>query len=157
MSTDRPRVFHLLGNLIRFHAFPGETGDHCAIIEMVTAPGGGAPPNHHAGEDENFFILEGRFSFMLNGETFEAGPGEFVKIPDGALHAFTCISETPGRFLQINAPGHAHEMFFTEAGDVLPDDTRDVPAPDGPPDLPRIMALSEKAGLTVVVPEGAPG
>ena len=153
MSDHRPRVYHLLGNLIRFHAFPSETGNHCTIIETSTAPGAGAPPNHHAGEDESFFILEGRYEFMVNGATRQAGPGDFVKVPDGAVHAFTCISDTPGRFIQINAPGHAHEMFFTEAGDVMPDDTREVPVPDGPPDIARIIALSEKAGLTVVVPE----
>ena len=155
MSDHRPRVYHLLGNLIRFHAFPSETSGHCAIIETTTVPGAGAPPNHHAGEDESFYVLEGRYEFMLNGETFEAAPGDFIKIPDGALHAFTCISDTPGRMLQVNAPGMPHEIFFTEAGDVMPDETREVPPPDGPPDMPHLMAVSQKSGVVIVVPEEA--
>ena len=157
MSDTRPRVYSLLGNLIRFHAFPEETGGRCAIIETTTVPGAGAPPNHHAGEDESFYVLEGRYEFMLNGETFEVGPGDFIKIPDGALHAFTCISDAPGRMLQVNAPGKPHEIFFTGIGDAMPNDTRDVPPPDGPPDMAKIMAVSEQSGVQIVVPEGAAG
>lgn len=157
MSEARPRVYSLLGNLIRFHAFASETGNHCAIIETTTLPGAGAPPNHHAGEDESFYVLEGRYEFMLNGNTFTVGPGDFVKIPDGALHAFTCIGEAPGRMLQVNAPGHPHEVFFTEAGNAVPDETRDVPPPDGPPDMQKLMAVSQKSGVVIVVPEGASG
>ena len=69
MTEPRPRIYHLLGNLLTFHAFPSETGDRCTIVEIKTAPGAGAPPNHHAGEDESFYVLDGEFEFFLNGET----------------------------------------------------------------------------------------
>ena len=46
--------------------------------------------------------------------------------------------------------------FFTEAGEAMPDGTTDIPAPDGPPDIPAIMAVAEKAGMTILAPEGAP-
>ena len=57
--------------------------------------------------------------------------------------------------LQVNAPGMPHEIFFTEAGDVMPDETREVPPPDGPPDMPHLMAVSQKSGVVIVVPEEA--
>ncbi len=156
MSDPRPRTYHFVGSLIRFLAFPSETGNRCAILELTVSPGAGAPPNHHAGEDESFYVLEGTFEFMLNGETMQAGPGDFIKIPDGALHAFSCSGDRPGKLLEVNAPGRAHEMFFTEAGDAMPEGTTEIPAPDGPPDLEKIIAIAAKAGMTVVVPEGAP-
>lgn len=156
MSEDRPRLYHFLGSLIRFHAFPDETGGRCAILEMTVAPGAGAPPNHHAGEDESFFVLEGDFEFMLDGRVIRAGKGDFVKIPDGALHAFTCTGDLPGRLLQVNAPGMPHEVLFTEGGEAMPDDTREIPAPSGPPDIGNIIAISQRVGISVVVPEGAP-
>ncbi|WP_377191732.1 hypothetical protein [Ruegeria meonggei] len=67
MTEPRPRIYHLLGNLLTFHAFPSETGDRCAIVEIKTAPGAGAPPNHHAGEDESFYVLDGEFEFFRMG------------------------------------------------------------------------------------------
>ncbi len=156
MTDERPRIFHLFGNLVKFLAYPDDTGGRCTIIEITTVPGAGAPPNHHAGEDESFYVLDGRFDFMLNGETISAAPGDFVKIPDGAVHAFTCTGDRPGKLLQVNAPGTAHEMFFTEIGEAMPDGTTDIPPSSGPPDMAHIMAVSAKAGMTVVVPEGAP-
>ncbi|MDP5219902.1 cupin domain-containing protein [Ruegeria sp. 2205SS24-7] len=156
MTQSRPRTYHLLGNLLKFHAFPAETGNRCTIVEIKSAPGAGAPPNHHAGEDESFYVLDGEFEFLLNDETKRVTSGDFVKVPDGAIHAFTCIGQSPGRLLCINAPGAMHDTFFTEAGEAMPDGTTDIPIPDGPPDIPAIMAVAKKVGMTILAPEGAP-
>ncbi len=156
MSEARPRTYHLLGNLLTFHAFPSETGDRYTLVEIKTAPGAGAPPNHHAGEDECFFVVEGEFDFLVDGQTISATAGDFVKIPDGAVHAFTCTGDRPGRLIGINAPGLMHDIFFTQAGEAMPDGTTDVPAPDGPPDIPAIMAVANKAGMTILPPEQPP-
>ncbi len=153
MSEPRPRIYHLLGNLLTFHAFPSETDDNYALVEIKTAPGAGAPPNHHAGEDESFFILEGEFEFFVDGQTRNVTGGDFVKIPDGAVHAFTCTGSAPGRLISVSAPGQVHDIFFTQAGDVLPDGTTDIPAPDGPPDIPMIMDVASRAGMTILAPE----
>ncbi|WP_171104001.1 cupin domain-containing protein [Ruegeria sp. HKCCD7255] len=156
MTQPRPRIYHLLGNLLTFHAFPADTGDRYTIVEIKTAPGAGAPPNHHAGEDESFFVLEGEFEFFVNGETRGVRGGDFVKVPEGAVHAFTCTGETPGRLLCINSPGAMHDTFFTEAGEAMPDGTAEVPKPDGPPDIPAIMAVADKVGMTILTPNEAP-
>lgn len=156
MSNSRPRIYHLLGNLLNFHAFPAETGNKCAIVEITSAPGAGAPPNHHAGEDESFYVLDGTFDFVLGERVISANTGDFIKIPDGAVHAFTCTGKTPGRLLCINAPGTMHDTFFTQAGDEMPAGTTEIPQPDGPPDIPAIMAVAEKAGMTILAPADAP-
>ena len=98
-------------------------------------------------------MLDGEFTFMLDGETVEARPGDFLKVPDGALHAFTCTGDGPGRLLQVNAPGHAHVTLFSEVGEALPDGTTEIPPMTGPPDIEKIIAVSDKAGITVVLPE----
>lgn len=156
MTEPRPRIYHLLGNLLTFHAFPSETGNSCTIVEIKTAPGAGAPPNHHAGEDESFYVLDGEFEFFLNGGTVNVKGGDFVKVPNGAVHAFTCTGERPGRLLCINAPGAMHDTFFTEAGEAMPDGTTDIPAPDGPPDIPAIMAVADRVGMTILAPADVP-
>ena len=49
-----------------------------------------------------------------------------------------------------------NDTFFTEAGEAMPDGTTEVPAPDGPPDIPAIMAVADKVGMTILTPDEAP-
>ena len=156
MIESRPRNYHLLGNLLTFHAFPAETGDRYTVVEIKTAPGAGAPPNHHAGEDESFFVLDGKFEFFVDGKTIGAKSGDFVKVPEGAVHAFKCTGTQPGRLLCVNSPGLMHDAFFTQAGEAMPNGTTDIPKPDGPPDIPMIMAVAESVGMTILKPDEAP-
>lgn len=155
MTDPRPRTWEVLGILMRFHAFPSDVlGKYC-LVEAVVPPGLGAPPNTHAGETEAFHVLEGRIAFHVDGRDFEAGPGDHVRIPDGAVHAFQAIGDVPARVLILNAPGNMHDGFFTDLGQPVPDD-RQMPAPmDGPPDLAAVMAAAEKHGMTLMAPAGA--
>ncbi|WP_246237406.1 cupin domain-containing protein [Halovulum dunhuangense] len=155
MTATRHRTWHLLGNILKFHAFSAETGGRYALVEALSAPGAGAPPNRHAGEDEAFYILEGEYAFMVDGDMRRARAGDYVRVPDGALHAFTCVSETPGRMLIINAPGTVHDRFFTEAGEPLPEGATDFPAPKGAPDIPALVAIADRAGVRIEVPAPA--
>ncbi|WP_083206464.1 cupin domain-containing protein [Stappia indica] len=137
---------------MKFHAFPGDTlGKYC-LVEAVVPPGLGAPPNHHAGETEAFYVLEGEVEFMVAGETRVARPGSHVSIPDGAVHAFTARGPAPARVLILNAPGHMHERFFTELGTPVAEGTA-APAPmDGPPDVAKVMQVAGATGMTILPP-----
>ena len=152
MTDSRPRKYALLGNLIHFHAFSSETNGKYCIVECKSTPGAGAPPNHHATEEESFLVLEGSFEFMIDGDTRRVGVGDFVRIPTGSLHAFSAVGESPGRLLIVNAPGRMHDEFFSRAGEAVPDETTDIPQAQGEPDLPRILAIAAEAGMTIVPP-----
>ena len=155
VSTARPRRYEGLGILLTFHAFPNEVADKYCLVECVVPPGRGAPPNSHANETETFFIIEGELEFMVAGEVFRAEAGNSVRIPDGAVHAFTATGSSPARVLIVNAPGHMHEGFFTELGEPV-DDDRTQPKPmDGPPDVARVMQVAEKWGMTILAPAEA--
>jgi len=154
-SAARPRRYETLGILMDFHAFPDETMGKFALIECVVPPGLGAPPNTHAGETEGFYMLDGEITFMVDGATRVARKGDYVAIPDGALHAFTATGDKPARVLILNAPGHMHETFFTKLGTVVTDD-RTVPAPmEGPPDLDAVRRVAEEAGMVLHAPADA--
>jgi len=153
MSDLKHSAYHLFGNLIRFHASSADTGGVYCLVESLTAPGAGAPPNRHPGEDEAFFVLDGTFEFTIEGETTTATSGQFVKIPDGAVHAFRNAGATPGRLLIINSPGRLHDVFFSQAGDPLPLETRELPPPgDEAPDIARIIGIAQANGMEFVVP-----
>lgn len=151
----RPRTYETLGILMRFHAFPEEVENKYCLVEAVVPPGLGAPPNHHAGETEAFFMLEGRAEFTVDGTKTEVGQGGYVAIPDGAVHAFSATGDRPARLLILNAPGHMHARFFTELGKPVADETGH-PAPlGGPPDIARVMATAAATGMTILAPAEA--
>jgi len=120
-------------------------------LEILTAPGAVAPPHKHP----DFFVLDGQFEFDLDGKKLDVETGDFVKIPDGRVHAFKCVGDKPGRLLNVTSPGTMHDVFFTKAGDPVLDGTVEFPVADGPPDLDRIMTIADRIGLTILEPEGS--
>ena len=149
--SARPRKYDVLSQLMTFHAFPDEVEGKYCLVEAVVPVGNGAPPNHHAGETEAFYILEGQVGFMVEGNELLATAGDFVPVPDGALHAFKAVGDTPARILILNAPGRMHEQFFTSIGTPLPDDQTDLPEPKEP-DLLEVLNKAKDSGMTVVAP-----
>ena len=150
-----PRNYDAMGILFRFHAFLGETMGKFCLVEAVVPPGLGAPPNHHAGETEAFYVLSGEIAFTLAGETQRVQKGGFVSVPDGAVHAFQAIGSEPARLLIINAPGHMHEAFFTRTDRPVADATATPQPLDGPPDVARILSVAADVGMVIVPPADA--
>ena len=152
MSTPQTDTYHLLGNLLRFLARSPDTGGAYCLVESLTAPGAGAPPNRHPSDNEAFYVIDGSFEFTIENETISAGSGSFVKVPNGAVHAFQNVGQTPGRLLIINSPGRAHDGFFSEAGDPMPPGTRELPPPKGAPDIPRLLEIGRRNGRDFPLP-----
>ncbi|WP_316013400.1 cupin domain-containing protein [Roseobacter sp. HKCCA0434] len=149
--TQDPRTYNVLNILMKFHAFPEDVDGKYCLVECVVPVGAGAPPNRHAGETEGFFVLEGQVAFHVDGEDRITGPGEFVSIPDGAIHAFQAIGEGPARLLILNAPGHMHKAFFTRIGTPLPEGQTTLPEPSEP-DLPTVMQVAQEVGMSIPAP-----
>lgn len=155
MMSVKPRTYEGMGILFKFHAFPGDVSNKFCLVEAVVPVGHGAPPNHHAGETEAFFILDGEAEFTLDGVARTFGAGSYVAIPDGAVHSFRATGTAPARMLILNAPGHMHEKFFTETS-VPVDDATTMPSPlDGPPDVAHILSVAAASGMVILPPPAA--
>ncbi|MBS7542569.1 cupin domain-containing protein [Ancylobacter oerskovii] len=150
-STD---TYYLFGALVRFLQRSSQTGGAYCLAEALVAPGAGAPPNRHPGDDEAFYVLDGRFEFMIDGAMVPAGVGSFVKVPPGAPHAFRNVGTEPARLLVLNTPGRVHDGFFSEVGRPMPPGTATLPPPDGEvPDIPRLVEIARRNGLELLVGE----
>ncbi len=152
MSAPKSRTYDVFGLLLKFRVLPEEVGGKFFLVEAVVPPGLGAPPNRHAGETECFHVLDGQFDFTIGDRTVTAGPGSSVVVPDGAVHAFTCTGDAPGRLAIINAPGRMHVEFFTGIGRPLPEEVEAPQPPAGPPDMAHVMRVAEAAGMTLLPP-----
>lgn len=148
-STD---TYYLFGVLVRFLQRSRETGGAYCLAEALVAPGAGAPPNRHPGDDEAFYVLDGRFEFMIDGAVIAATAGSFVKVPTGAPHAFRNVGTEPARLLVLNTPGVVHDGFFSEVGEPMPPGTTTLPPPsDTPPDIPRLVEIARRNGLELLI------
>lgn len=146
-ETPTTDTYLVAGNLLRFLARSTDTGGAYFMVENLAAPGAGAPMNRHPCDDEAFYIAEGSFEFVVDGVVSILGAGDFVRIPNGAMHAFRNVGAAPGRMIIVNTPGTAHEGFYAEAGDAMPPGTRVLPAAGGPPDVAKLIAAGVRNGL----------
>lgn len=99
------------GDEYRFLATASDTDSRFAIWHATVFPGGGPPPHVHSREEEAFFLLSGRLTFVADGESFVATQGDFVSIPVGCEHRFTNDTEENATCLILVAPGGMEAMF----------------------------------------------
>ncbi len=140
----------LVGDLIEVRLSAEDTGGAYSMIEETTPPGGGPPPHLHRGEDEAFCVLEGEVEFLLGESTIPAGAGTCVHVPRGTLHTFKNVGTSPSRLLGVLTPG-GFERFFLEAGEPA---TEGSSAPEGEPDVGRIVEIGRRYGLEIPPPPG---
>ncbi len=76
-----------------------------AFLEYEGGPNyEGAGPHFHKLHVDSFYVLEGELQFWVGEETHRAGPGTFVAVPPGIIHAFTNPGPGSVRFLNVHAP-----------------------------------------------------
>ncbi len=125
-----------------------DTGGAYAVTEEITSPQGGAPPHSHDREDEALYVLEGDVEFLLGEDTIQARAGSCVHAPSGTLHTFRNVGKSPSRVLVVYSPG-GFEKFVFEAGEPA---TEGSSAPEGEPDVERIVQIGQKYGLRIPPP-----
>lgn len=152
-NTTKQETYHFLGSLLTFRARAADTNGSFSVIECLSAPGAGAPP-HRQTDAEAFLVTEGTFEFMLNGAVRQCGPGEFVYVAAGSVHAFRNNASTPSKMLIFNLPGGLHESFFIAAGEAVAPGQTEFP-PMSPPDVPMLVATAARFGIEILPPPAA--
>src|ERR1700733_386037 len=104
-----------------------------AMFEFDVAAGAKVPAAHsHDGFDETAYMLKGRLSFTVGGESGERGPGEVLYIPRGVVHRFDNFSGEDATALAVITPGILGPEYFCEIAEVA------KAAAGGPPDMKAI-------------------
>jgi quercetin dioxygenase-like cupin family protein len=99
------------GNLFVIKVGGGETEGRVSVIDCTSPPGFEPGIHVHAGEDEIFYVLEGRLEGRCGDASWAAGAGDLVFIPRDTPHNFTVMGQTAARYLLINSPpGFADEV-----------------------------------------------
>ncbi|MFC0531875.1 quercetin 2,3-dioxygenase [Phytohabitans kaempferiae] len=137
-----------LGNLVTVLAAGEQTRGALTVVEVVNPPGFGPPLHRHQTEDEMFYLLSGTAEFRCDGDSFTAGPGDFVLLPVGLPHTFLVGPDEPLRTLQITNPS-GFERFAADAG--VPARERRLPDP-GPVDPAALGHAAARHGIELLGP-----
>jgi mannose-6-phosphate isomerase-like protein (cupin superfamily) len=142
--------FWVLGDLYTFKVTGEQSNGAYTVVSQIIQPQNGPPPHIHHREDESFYVLEGKFSFLCGNEQriFEAG--SFVYVPKGTVHTFKNIGEQPGKLLVIITPAGLEEFFYKIG---TPAQDPDSPPAFDPGIIEKVIKLSKDYHMDIVLPE----
>jgi quercetin dioxygenase-like cupin family protein len=108
------------GGWLSFLALGEQTGGAYALIETANDPATGVRLHVHEREDETWFVLEGEYTFEVGGQTFRAGPGDYVFGPRNVPHSYANRTEAVARALIMVTPA-GFEGFWRESATLVGD------------------------------------
>lgn len=145
-AEDEQRACWSLGGLFKIRAAGTDTGGGLALSEAVMTRLAEPPLDVHHGEDEAWYVIEGKLTFEVGGKMLEAGPNSFVFAPRDVAHRFT-VDVEPTRVLVITSPGGGFEGLVEESG--IPVSASRGPLP---PDVPKLMQLADRYRFEILGP-----
>ncbi|CAL9380895.1 MULTISPECIES: cupin domain-containing protein [unclassified Streptomyces] len=106
----------------RFIAVAATTDGRLGVFHHHMLPGAaGASPHYHTKIAESFYILSGEVSVHDGTAWRTARTGDFLHVPENAVHGFRNDSDAPAEMLIIFTPAESREGFFTGLGELLAD------------------------------------
>ena len=88
---------------MRLLAQAGSTAEGFSLAEFDGGEGPWTVPQVHKNTEESFFVLEGGFSFTIDGDEFDAGEGTSFKCPAGR-HMSSLVSRAVGEHWCYRSP-----------------------------------------------------
>lgn len=149
LNKKEGKSFWVLGDLYTFKVTGADTKGAFTVIDQVIQPQGGPPPHIHHREDEAFYVLDGKFSFLSGGSQSVLETGAFAYIPKGTLHTFRNIDDKPGRLLVTITPAGLEEFFYaigTPASDL------NSPPPFDPAIIEKLLQIARNYQMDVMTP-----
>ncbi|HTZ58030.1 MAG TPA: cupin domain-containing protein [Acidobacteriaceae bacterium] len=114
-GEDRFGSLHSLGfSELAFKVGTQETGGNLFMIEHRNLKPGGPPLHLHFNQEEWFYVLEGRVTFLVGEKRVTLSAGESILAPRRVQHTFSSV--VPSSHLLIAfAPAGMMEQYFRDA------------------------------------------
>jgi mannose-6-phosphate isomerase-like protein (cupin superfamily) len=111
--VDSPGPTVSAGTAYHYLATTASTGGEFGLYRVDMGPEATGPARHfHRTISESFFILSGTVRLFDGERWVDGGPGDFLYVPVGGLHAFRNDSGAPASLLMLFAPGAPREAYF---------------------------------------------
>ncbi|MBW3633225.1 MAG: quercetin 2,3-dioxygenase [Chloroflexi bacterium] len=153
-SPGEERSAWYSGWLLTFLATGEDTGGHYSLTEVTGRRNHSVvPPMHvHTREEECFYVIEGAITCYVDDQVFQVAAGDFIVLPRGVPHRYELSSEE-ARLLNLCVPAGFENFYRTLSEPAL--DLTLPPAPEGPPDVPRLLATAADHGIDILGPPPA--
>ena len=84
----------------------------------MTGGAGGADAHFHRTFSEPFYVLKGTVRLYNGREWIDAGPGDFLHVPEGGIHGFHNEGNEEASMLILFAPAPPRERYFSELAEI---------------------------------------
>jgi len=111
VPAGQNETLSVIGHTIKVIIGGEQTADAYSVFELTVPPNVGPGIHIDKAWDEWWFVIEGTFAFILNGERIELGAGCSAHGPKGIPHSFKNAGETTGKLVMVTMPSGL-ETFF---------------------------------------------
>ena len=111
MGADNARWSDRSGQLLAVLLRGEETEGRIAVVEVAETAAAPPPRHVHHRHDELIYVLEGEFTFEVDGRRSFAPAGALVFVPRGVEHGWV-VEREPARLLVVCTPGGLEEEFL---------------------------------------------
>ncbi len=112
-AAEQPDLIYPAGTRVHYLASGKITRGLFGLYRWeIAATSGGPGPHFHRTFTESFYVLSGRLGLYDGRRWVDAGPGDFLHVPEGGLHGFRNESDEPAALLIHFAPGAPREAYF---------------------------------------------
>ncbi len=110
------RTFDFHGTTMTIKSLTSETGGFYTILYAIHPPNVGPALHLHPGGSECFYIVKGRYKFVLENKLMDATSGDVVVVPKNTPHKFM-VGNDGGEVLIISPPDL--ENYFSQVSELL--------------------------------------
>ena len=119
LAESIPHVRMGSGTIGRFVASGSLTAGRYGLYRWdMPARAHGAAAHFHRTFSESFYVLDGIVSLFNGVDWGAAGPGDYLYVPEGGIHAFRNDTDEPVSMLILFAPGIEREGYFEELAKI---------------------------------------
>lgn len=112
-ADHAPEIRHTDGGTVHYLATGAMTDGEFGLYRWNFAPGVSGPdPHFHKTITESFFILDGVVRLYDGRGWVNAEAGDFLRVPQGGIHAFRNESGAAASMLLLFTPGAPREQYF---------------------------------------------
>jgi mannose-6-phosphate isomerase-like protein (cupin superfamily) len=152
LRRDEGAAIWMFDALDTIKADSSRTGGSFTFFEFLDFEGSTVPLHSNERWDRGFYVLEGRYTFVIQDAVYSTSPGTWIFVPRNVVHAWRCDSPE-GKLLNVTVPA-GFEEFYREVGQSLTDRGK---LPDKTaPDLSVVSPAAAKHGVRIVGPPPDP-
>jgi quercetin dioxygenase-like cupin family protein len=119
-ASDPAGLVQTPANQIRYLATHASTEGEFGLYKVDMGPRAPGPTTHfHRSISESFYVLSGEVALYDGKDWIAAGPGDFLYVPVGGLHAFKNETDQPSSMLMLFVPGAPREEYFEKLGEMV--------------------------------------